>query len=204
MLKIDLKKELKGLYNASEKRPKILDVPELSYLMVDGKGDPNTSKDFSDAMEVMYPLSYTIKFMSKEELNKDFVVMPLEAVWWADDMMAFVRLEKDLWKWTVMQMQPDFVTKQMVERAMEDVKKKKGLAYLDLVRLERYDEGRCAQIMHIGPYSDEGPTIEKLHEFIEDEGYNMNGKHREIYMSDPRRVPPEKYRTIIRQPIRKI
>ncbi|HPR42518.1 MAG TPA: GyrI-like domain-containing protein [Candidatus Methanofastidiosa archaeon] len=202
MEKIDLKKEFRELYPASQKEPKVVEVPEMAYLMVDGQGDPNTSKDFSDAIEALYSLSYAVKFISKKEMGRDFVVMPLEAVWWADDLMSFLDGEKDKWKWTLMIMQPSFITGDMVGRATENVGKKKSLETLGKIRFEKMYEGLSAQIMHLGPYSEEAPTIERLHRFIGENGYKLNGKHREIYLSDPRRAEPERHRTIIRQPIR--
>jgi hypothetical protein len=108
---------------------------------------------------------------------------------------------KDAWKWTSMMVQPEFVTEALFAEAMAEVKKKKAPAAIDKVRLEKYTEGRCAQIMHIGPYSEEGPTIAKLHAFIEESGYEKTGKHHEIYLGDPRRAAPEKLKTVIRQPV---
>ncbi len=174
----------------------------MNFLMVDGEGDPNTSKSFSDAIEALYPLSYTLKFMVKKgEMGVDYGVLPLEALWWANDMSAFSTGNKDAWKWTLMIMQPEFVTPQMVEEAMKEVERKKKPASLPLVRFESFKEGKAAQIMHIGPFSEEGPTIEKVHLFIEDNGSHRVGKHHEIYLSDMRRATPEKWKTIVRQPM---
>jgi hypothetical protein len=202
MEKIDLKKQLKHLYKPSDKKVEIVTVPQMNFLMVDGAGNPNTSKSFSDAIEVLYPLSYTLKFMVKKgESGIDYGVMPLEALWWADDMSAFTTGDKDTWKWTVMIMQPEFITKAMVEKAIGEVARKKNPVSLSLVRFETFTEGKSAQILHIGPFSEEGPTIEKLHLFIRDEGCQRVGKHHEIYLSDLRRSVPEKWKTIIRQPM---
>jgi hypothetical protein len=202
MEKMDLKKTLKHLYQPSTREIVLVDVPEMNFLMVDGEGDPNTSKLFSDAIEALYPVSYTLKFMVKKgALAIDYGVMPLEALWWADDMSAFATGNKNAWKWTVMIMQPEFVTKKMVDDALEEVARKKKPVSLPLVRFESFNEGKAAQIMYIGPFSEEGPTIEKVHVFIEGNGGRRVGKHHEIYLNDPRRVAPEKLKTIIRQPM---
>ncbi|MDI6800362.1 MAG: GyrI-like domain-containing protein [Actinomycetota bacterium] len=201
MEKIDYKKELKELYNSSVKEVSLVDVPKMNFLMIDGSGDPNTAKSFSEALEALFSLSYAIKFMIKKGKEAlDFAVMPLEALWWADDVMKFAAGKKDDWYWTVMVMQPGFVTEAQVKEAMGEVKKKKELPALELVRFESFTEGKAAQIMHIGPFSEEGPTIERVHRFIKDNGFKLSGKHHEIYLSDTRRTAPEKWKTIIRQP----
>jgi len=202
MKKIDYKKQLKHLYAPSAKTVEIVDVPQMNFLMIDGKGDPNTAKSFSDAIEALYPLSYTLKFMVKKgEKGVDYGVMPLEALWWADDMSAFTTGNKDAWKWTLMIMQPEFITPKMVKEATEEVQRKKKPVSLPLARFEACKEGKAAQIMHIGPFSAEGPTIEKVHSFIENNGSRRIGKHHEIYLSDIRRAAPEKWKTIVRQPM---
>ncbi len=203
MKKIDFKKELKPLYSPSSKKVEIVDVPEMNFFMIDGQGDPNTSKDFQDAVEALFSLSYTLKFMIKKgELAIDYGVMPLEGLWWTDDMSKFSIEHKEDWKWSVMIMQPEFVTRELVAEATEQVKKKKDLPALSKIRFETFFEGKAAQIMHIGPFSEEGPTVEKLHAFIKDNGYALHGKHHEIYLSDIRRAAPERWKTIIRQPIK--
>ncbi len=202
MQKIDFKKKLKHLYAASAKQIVIVEVPEMNFLMVDGEGDPNTSKSFSDAIEALYPLAYTLKFMTKKsDLNIDYGVLPLEALWWADDMSAFAAGRKDDWKWTLMMMQPEFITQEMVAMASEEVMQKKNPVALPLVKFEAFCEGKVAQTLHIGPFSVEGPTIAKLHAFIDEQGAQVIGKHHEIYLSDTRRAAPEKWKTIIRQPM---
>ncbi len=202
MEKIDFKKELKHLYKPSDKKVDIVEVPPLNYLMIDGEGDPNTSQAFQDAIDVLYPLSYTLKFMIKRgEIGIDYGVLPLEGLWWTDDMSSFSVENKDGWKWTLMIMQPELITKEMVQEAIEQVKSKKNPVSLPLVRFESFDEGKAAQIMHIGPFSAEGPTVEKAHSFIEESGSQRRGKHHEIYLSDIRRAAPEKWKTIIRQPM---
>ena len=201
-MKIDLKKEFAALYKATTK-PVVIKVPKLRYLMIDGQGDPNTSKAFADAITTLYGLSYTMKFMLKKGPEAiDYPVMPLEAIWWADDMSDFMKANKSRWKWTAMIMQPSVINTRTVKAAKAELeRKKKVLPAIGLVRLEDMAEGACAQILYVGPYATEGPTIEKLHAFIKEQGKALRGKHREIYLSDARRVAPEKLRTIIRQPM---
>lgn len=201
MQKIDFKKDLKHLYQPSAKAVMEVDVPPMNFLMVDGAGDPNTAQAYADAIEVLYNVSYTVKFMVKKgELAIDYGVMPLEGLWWADDMAAFTAADKANWKWTAMIMQPDFVTKAMIDSAIADVKKKKNPTALPLVRFEVFAEGRSAQILHIGPFSTEGPTIQRLHQHIDAHGKRV-GKHHEIYLSDIRKADPAKWKTVIRQPM---
>ena len=203
MGKVDFKKEFKDLYGPSPRAPVIVNVPAMNFLMVDGRGNPNTSQEYREAIEVLYPMSYTLKFAAKQgELQRDYTVMPLEGLWWAEDMNAFTEDRKDEWLWTAMIMQPEFISADMVEDARETVRRKKNPVALEKLRFETFDEGPSGQIMYVGPYSDEGPTIQALHEFIERQGFELAGKHHEIYLSDPRRTAPEKLRTIIRQPCR--
>jgi hypothetical protein len=202
MEKTDYLKQLKHLYGPSAKKVECVDVPHMNFLMVDGEGDPNTSKAFSDAIEALYPVAYTLKFMVKKgPLAVDYGVMPLEALWWADDMSAFATGNKDAWKWTVMIMQPEFITVEMVTNAIAEVAKKKKPVSLPLVRFESFKEGKAAQTLHIGHFSEEGPTIERVHTFIEESGCRRVGKHHEIYLSDLRRTAPEKWKIIVRQPM---
>lgn len=202
MEKLDLKKQLKHLYRPSPGEVVRVDVPPMHYLMVDGAGDPNTSQMFTDAVAALYSLSYTLKFMVKKGPSAiDYGVMPLEGLWWADDMTTFTVEDKAHWRWTLMIMQPDFITRERVDAAVLDVTKKKNLSALARVRFETLTEGACAQIMHIGPFSDEGPTVEKVHQFISRCGRNRAGKHHEIYLSDMRKADPKKWKTIIRQPM---
>ena len=203
MGKIDYKKEFSILYKASAKTPHIVDVAEMNFFMVDGQGDPNSSQGFQDAVEALYSLSYTLKFTIKMgEPAVDYGVPPLEGLWWADDISAFTSGRKDDWKWTLMIMQPEFVTPDLVDGAIEKVRTKKNPPALSKVRFKSFREGLGAQILHVGPYSEEGPTIEKLHTFIQESGRELTGKHHEIYLGDPRRAAPEKLRTIIRQPMK--
>ncbi len=202
MKKIDYKKELKHLYKPSPKSIELVDVPEMNFLMIDGQGDPNTSQGYSDAIEALYAVSYVMKFMIKKgNLQIDYGVMPLEGLWWVDDMSQFSIDDKSNWKWTAMIMQPEHVTQNLFAAACEQVEKKKNPVALLKVRFESFSEGKAAQTMHLGPFSEEGPTIESIHKFIHDKGYSQTGKHHEIYLSDIRKAAPEKWKTIIRQPI---
>lgn len=204
MAKVDLKKEFKHLYNPSSKEVLVIDVPEMSFLMVDGVGNPNTAQEYKDAVEALYAVSYALKFMVKKgESDIDYGVMPLEGLWWADDMSQFSVDNKNIWKWTSMIMQPEYVTKGIIDRAIEQARKKKQLPALPKLRFEGFYEGLAIQIMHLGPYSAEGPTIERLHNFINENGYELTGKHHEIYLTDPQRSAPDKMKTVIRQPVRK-
>ncbi|HNE28071.1 MAG: GyrI-like domain-containing protein [Saprospiraceae bacterium] len=206
MEKLDLKKQLAPLYNQPAGRISIVEAPAAQFLMIDGEGNPNTAQTFAKAVEALFGLSYNLKFMVKKgPAAADYSVMPLEGLWWTDDMLRFSMDDKDSWKWTLMIRQPDFITADMVREARAQLDKKKGaeLPALGLIRFESMAEGTCAQILHIGPYSAEPPTIQKLHAFIRENGYELHGKHREIYLSDARRAAPEKMKTIIRQPIRK-
>jgi len=202
MKKVDLKKELKGLYKASAKDVVQVDVPAFKFLMVDGEGDPNTSPEYTQAVEALFSVSYTAKFMVKKgPQTLDYSVMPLEGLWWADDLSAFVANHRANWKWTMMIMQPHFVADEVIESAIAAVRSKKRLSGLEKLRLEGFTEGRCAQVLHVGPFSEEGPTIERLHAFI-DARSGLTGKHHEIYLSDIRRADPKNWKTIIRQPMR--
>jgi hypothetical protein len=205
MSKIDFKKELKHLYRPSPKEFVVVDVPPMNFLMIDDHGDPNTAQEYQDAVEALYAVSYKLKFTSKKELGKDYVVPPLEGLWWAEDMEAFTAArDKSAWDWTMMIMQPEWITQEMVEEAVKQVEKK-GLPALSKLCLKTYHEGLAVQILHIGSYDDEGPTIAQMHhQFMPEKGYEPAGKHHEIYLSDPRKVAPEKLKTVLRQPVRKI
>lgn len=200
MSKIDYKKELRHLYHAT-KEPVVVDVPPMNFLMIDGSGDPNTTPEYQHAVEALFSVSYAVKFKMKKTQGVDYVVMPLEGLWWADDLSAFVKDDRAHWKWTMMIMQPDVVPAEMVDEAVAEVREKKELPALDKLRFERFHEGRAAQVMHIGPFSEEGPTIERLHDFIRERG-ELTGKHHEIYLSDVRRANPKNWKTILRQPMR--
>ncbi len=198
--KIDLKKELKEFYKP-KKNPVMVDVPAFNYLALDGRGDPNTAPEYVAAIETLYPVAYALKFMLKKGPEAlDYTVMPLEGRWWAEDMDRFRITPKDEWLWTMAIMQPEEVTDDLFAEAVEQVRKKKNPASLDKVRLRPFEDGLSAQILHLGSYSEEEPTIDRLHQFIHGEGCELSGKHREIYLSDPRRTATEKLKTIIRQP----
>lgn len=200
MSKIDFKKELNHLYNPSAKAVMVVDVPPLNFLMIDGRGDPNTATAYKEAVEALFSLSYTLKFMVKKELGVDYAVMPLEGLWWVEDMSQFSLGDKSAWQWTAMIMQPEYIVADLVEAARAQVARKKGLPALSRLRLETFHEGQAAQIMHLGPYTAEAPTIEKLHQFISTQGGQCVGKHHEIYLGDPSRTAPENLQTVIRQP----
>jgi hypothetical protein len=201
MDKIDLKKDFKSLYQPSAKHVLEVDVPTFKFLMIDGEGDPNTAPAYAQAIEALFAVSYTAKFMLKKGPQPiDYAVMPLEGLWWADDMSAFVTGDKARWKWTMMLMQPSFVLQDLIGAAIAEVRKKKSLPSIERLRLEEFAEGHCAQVLHIGPFSEEGPTIERLHAYIDARG-GRAGKHHEIYLSDIRRADPKKWKTILRQPM---
>lgn len=203
MGKRDLKRELGALYMPSAHHVTAVDVPRMSFLMIDGHGDPNTSRAYSDAVEALFSVSYRLKFaIKKGPLGIDYGVMPLEGLWWADEMTDFVSGERSRWQWTMMIMQPPFVTADMVEEAMAATRAKKDLVALGLMRFEEFEEGPAAQILHVGPFTGEGPTIERVHAFIRESGHALAGKHHEIYLSDIRKADPAKWKTVIRQPMR--
>jgi hypothetical protein len=204
MPKIDLKKELKKLYLPSAKEVTIVDVPPMNFLMIDGEGDPDKSQDFKDAIEALFSMSYTLKFIvKKNKPSKDYVVMPLEGLWWIDNMLDFDIQDKDKWQWTVMIVQPDTVTMELYLKATKEAGARRDLPALGRMRFEKFHEGLAAQIMHIGPFSAERQTIKIIHDFMTQNGFEREGKHHEIYMSDPRRTAQEKLKTVIRQPMKK-
>ncbi len=201
MDKIDLKKELKNLYNPSAKEVTVVEVPAMNFLLINGEGAP-TSPQYSEAIESLFNVAYTLKFMVKKSKGIDYVVMPLEGLWWVDDMTKFSAERKDVWKWTAMIMQPQYVTEEDVNLAVEQVKKKKNPAALSKVRFESFKEGSAAQIMFVGPFSAEGPTIAKIHAHIQNSGHVLSGKHHEIYLNNPATTAPEKLKTVLRQPLK--
>jgi len=199
---IDLKKTLKPYYTASAATPSIIDVPPMNGLMVDGTGDPN-GPAFQEAVGSLYSVAYTLKFSFKKDKAVDYPVMALEGLWCADDVADFLRDKRENWKWTLFIALPDIVTKKDVGEAVAAVKNKAKFPGFPEVRFEKFAEGRAAQVMHVGPYAAEGPTIERLRLFVEEQGYKLRGRHHEIYIGDPRRSAPEKLRTIIRHPVEK-
>jgi len=201
MAKIDFKKTLKSLYQPGSKAFTEVIVPPMQYLMVDGEGEPGNDA-YVRACTWLFGHSYGVKFYSKNALSQDYVVPPLEGLWWADDYSAYIEGRRDEWKWTLMIMQPDWVTDEMVQDSIELKQSKLG-DQPSTFRLETFNEGLSVQIMHIGPYADEAPTIKRLHEeYLPEQGYTENGEHHEIYISDPRRCAPEKMKTVLRQPVK--
>jgi hypothetical protein len=201
--KVDLRKKLKDIYGATAREITRVDVPAMNFLMIDGQGNPNVSEDYQGAVEALYAVSYAAKFMvKKSSVAIDYGVLPLEGLWWTDDPAQFSTDNKDIWNWTAMIMQPEWVTADLAEDAKQQSAKRKTLPMLASLRFESFDEGQAVQVLHEGPYAHEAPTIERLHQFISDQGLKLRGKHHEIYLNDPRRTDPAKLRTILRQPVR--
>jgi hypothetical protein len=204
-VKYDVKRERRELYAASARDFAIVDVPPMRCLAVDGHGDPNTASEYAAAVEALFAAAYAVKFRSKRLLGRDFVVAPLEGLWRADEPGAFVRREKGAWSWTMLICQPDWVDDALVTDAAADVRAKRDYPALDRVELRELREGRSVQILHVGSYDDEAPTLARLHdEWMPQHGLTFNGDHHEIYLSDARRTAPEKLRTILRQPVRPV
>jgi hypothetical protein len=200
MDKIDFRRALK--HYQGTRAIEVIDVPAMQFVMVDGAGNPNTAQAYKTAIEWLYSTSYALKFAAKASLGRDYVVPPLEGLWWADEPEDFVARRKDNWRWTMMIMAPDFITHAMFSEAVSKAAKKLGEAP-DTLRLERYDEGRCLQVLHVGSYDDEGPILAQLHGVeMPQRGLAFNGHHHEIYLSDARRTAPSKLKTILRQPVR--
>lgn len=204
-VKTDFKQMLKHLYGPTARETVEVEVPPMNFLMIDGEGDPNTSKAYAEAVEALFGVSYAVKFMVKKgPMAIDYGVMPLEGLWWVDDMSKFSTTDKSKWKWTAMIMQPPPVTPENVDKAIADVAKRKPMAALAKLRWETLSEGRCAQTLHVGAFSEEGPTIARVHQFIEAQGCRLTGKHHEIYLSDIRRADPAKWKTVVRQPMTRV
>jgi hypothetical protein len=199
--KIDLRTTLKHLYRPSARDVVQVDVPAFRFLMIDGAGDPNTTPLYAQAVEALFSVSYTAKFMVKRgPSGVDYAVMPLEGLWWSDDLSSFANNDRAKWQWTMMIHQPPYADDAMLADAIAAVKRKKGLAAADALRLESFTEGACAQTLHVGPFTAEGPTIRRVHDFIESRA-SLAGKHHEIYLSDIRRADASRWKTIIRQPM---
>ena len=201
-MKVDLKKEL-DCYRATRDEPRLVTVPDLQYLTIDGAGDPNSAA-FAEAITTIYPVAYAVKFASKTELGRDYVVMPLEGLWWSDDMATFTSArDKSRWQWTLAVLTPEWIGSDLVDAALERVAAKKAPARLGDVRLETLSEGRCVQALHVGSFDDEADLLRRMHdEYIPNQNLALAGKHHEIYLSDFRRVEPTRCRTILRQPVR--
>lgn len=201
MPSIDLKREYREHYTARVGKPALVEVPPRPFLMIDGCGDPNTSQEYADAVAALYPIAYGIRAEIKKETGDGYTVMPLEGLWWADDMANFSVDDKSDWKWTMMICQPEVATVELAAAVIPEVTASKCLVSGSSVRFETYAEGAAAQLMHLGPYADEAPTIRLLHDFIAAEGLERSGLHHEIYLGDPRRTDPARLKTIIRQPV---
>lgn len=201
-MKIDFKKEL-ATYTAPRGRFEVVTVPAMQFLMIDGHGDPNTSQAYRDAVTTIFPVAYKLKFLSKNELGRDHTVMPLEGLWWAEDMDSFTRArDKSRWSWTLMIMVPDWIMREHFDAARQTVERKGSGPALDALRLELFAEGLSVQTLHVGPYDEEGPVLAALHdEFLPAHSLRMTGKHHEVYLGDPRRASPDKLKTILRQPV---
>ncbi len=202
MDKIDLRKQYKKLYSPTSKDFSFIEIPALQYLMIDGHGDPAVAQDYIDAVQTLYSLSYTLKFHLKKTQGIDYTVMGLEGLWWMPDMREFSLERRADWDWTMMILQPDFITPGLIEEAKHLAAVKGKVPHPSRARLETLVEGTCVQVMYFGPYADEAPVIARMHTWIRENAYTPTGKHHEIYLSDPRKVTPEKNKTILRQPIR--
>jgi hypothetical protein len=200
--KVDLKKSI-AAYKAPRGSFEIIDVPAMHYLMVDGHGDPNTSEAYGEAVAAVFSVAYTLKFLSKTDLGQDYVVMPLEGLWWSDDMATFTtERDKSRWSWTMMSLVPEWIGAAHFERARDAAAAKGGSPAIDRLRMTELAEGTCVQTLHVGSYDDEAPVLDEMHSrFIPDAGLRMRGLHHEIYLTDPRRSAPERLRTILRQPV---
>jgi hypothetical protein len=206
MTALDIVRQHRELYAPSAKHAAIVEVPELAFIMLDGRGDPNGSEEYVQALGALYGVAYTLKFtLKKADPERDFKVAPLEGLWWTDDdapSLAELQQERDAWHWTMMIAMPDAVTAAEVAAAADAAARRRELPAASRIRLERFAEGLAAQIMHIGPYAEEAPTIERLHAFAAEQGYELRGRHHEIYLGDPRRTAPERLKTVVRHPVR--
>ncbi|MDO5736753.1 MAG: GyrI-like domain-containing protein, partial [Propionibacteriaceae bacterium] len=197
----DIKKAYPTLYAPKPREWHVVEVPELLFLMVDGHGDPNTCSAYTDAVQALYSLSYAVRAIVKQELGRVHTVGPLEGLWSAEDPAAFRTRDKSAWDWTMMISQPAWVTDDIVRTSLE-MPRKKDLPALEHVRLEPYTEGMSVQILHVGSYHDEAPALARLHDdYMPSHGLAFNGRHHEVYLSDPRRTVPAKLRTVLRQPV---
>jgi hypothetical protein len=202
MPNVDFKKQLRRLYQPSAGKFSVIDVPEMNFLMVDGQGDPQASREYQEATEALYAAAFQLKStVGGRDPEIYSLVPPLEGLWWAENMEAFTTDDREAWLWTAMIVLPDDVSQELFQECVQGVKQRKDLPGLARMRLERYHEGLSVQILHIGPYADLGPMVEKLHAFAKEKDYRLRGKHHEIYLNDPQTTAPEKLKTIIRQPV---
>ena len=197
--KLDLTKEYKTYYTAKT-GPEVVEFAEIPFLTIEGKGEPG-GKEFTTKVEALYPLAYSVKNICKKQ-GKDFGVPKLEGLWWVESDRPALEVPREEWQWKLLIRMPDFVTSEMVEKAKEEVFKKKGIELIKEIKFEKMKEGKCVQILHIGPYSTEPESLAKMKKLMEEENLVKNGLHHEIYLSDPRRVPEEKWKTILRQPVK--
>lgn len=193
-------------YQARAGQFRVLEIPEMRYLMIDGHGDPNTSSAYTQALQALYPVAYKLKFASKRDLGRDYVVPPLEGLWWAEDMDAFtVARDKSQWDWTMMLLVPEWIDEAMFRAAVDVVRAAGSADRVDDVRIETLDEGLCVQTLHRGSFDEEAAVLDEMHhQFIPSQGLSMSGKHHEIYFSDVRKVAPDKLRTLLRQPVTRV
>lgn len=199
--KIDIKRQYKHLF-AGKREPHLVDVPKLQYLMIDGEGAPEGAA-FQDAIGALYSTAYKAKFGLKAAGREDFVVPPLEALWWADDESAFDENRRDEWQWTLMLILPEHVSGEDIADALGELDKKgKTSAAHRGIRTEVLEEGRAVQRLYVGPYDSMGGAISAMHAFAESNGFQLAGKHHDVYLSDPRRTVPERLKTVLRRPVR--
>lgn len=202
---LDLRKRHRALYTARRDKPILVDVPAFNFLMLDGRGDPDSAPEYRQAVNALYSLAYALRFAVKKERALNYTLPPLEGLWWTpgagEAPLAELLTRRAEWQWTMMIAQPEVITHGLFIRVQQELVQKKDLPALGHIRFETMHEGCCAQILHLGPYAAELPTVEKLHAFIAASGYTPRGRHHEIYLSDPRRTAPEKLKTILRQPI---
>jgi hypothetical protein len=198
--KLDLKRAMRRLYYPPVGQPVLVDVPEMAYLAVDGRGAP-TQAPFDQAVEALFWVAFAVKFAVKRvDPQEDFTVMPLEARFWTPRGHGFPPASPEAWRWTAMIVQPSAVTEELARKTIADAARRR-LPAARRMRIERFREGLAAQVMHLGPYDEEEPAIEKLHAFIAEHDYPIRGRHHEIYLSDPKRCAPERLKTVIRQPV---
>ncbi len=188
------------LYRGKVGAPEFVEVPAARFLMIDGHGNPNTSSAFAETVQTLYSGAYAIKFALKKAGGPDERVAPLEGLWWGSEDVDFAASSKDDWDWTMMIRIPDVATDELIAAALAGAAAKKPDLVFDRVRVEQFAEGSAAQVMYIGPYAEEGPTIAALHAFIAEHGYRRAGRHHEIYIGDPRRADPARLKTVLRQP----
>lgn len=201
LTRYDIKRELKHCYAPKNSDWAIVEVPAQQFIAVDGHGDPNTSAEYSRAIEALYAVAYTIKFASKRN-GRDLVVGPLEGLWWADDPEVFTTRAKGSWQWRMLISQPDWISEDSIDEAKHVAHEKKRLPAIAGVRHATLHEGTSAQVLHIGSYDDEGPVLSRLHdEWLGANNLQMSGLHHEIYLSDARKTDPAKLKTVLRQPV---